>query len=199
MKLLVVRHGETRFNADHRYLGALNPDLNAKGIAQAIALRSLLPSQLDAIVCSPQQRALQTADIVCDGRNLRPVVDDAFRERNMGVFEGLTQDEARIRFPELWDRNVTRLWEGAPTGGETIDEVVERVEKGLDDLYARHAGTVVALVAHGFVAKVVRAIGQASFQDFFEWQLANGAVYELTLTANPSFKRARLRQSCRWG
>ena len=142
MRLLVVRHGETRFNAEHRYLGALDPDLNAKGIAQAIELRFTLPVCVDAIVCSPLQRALQTAQIIGKERGQRPTVIDAFRERNVGVFEGLTQEEAQAQFPELWSRNITRLWEDAPTGGETIDEVVSRVAKGLDDLYGSHAGKV---------------------------------------------------------
>ncbi|WP_298581747.1 histidine phosphatase family protein [uncultured Luteimonas sp.] len=193
MKLLVVRHGETRFNAEHRYLGALDPDLNAKGVSQALVLSSTLPRCVDAIVCSPLQRARRTAEIIGSERGQNPTVIDAFRERNVGVFEGLTQAEAQARFPELWSQNVTRLWEGAPTGGETIDEVVTRVAKGLDDLYESHAGRAVALVAHGFVAKVVRAICRTDFQDFFEWQLANAAVCELTLTANNSFKPMPLR------
>lgn len=193
MKLLVVRHGETQFNAEHRYLGALDPDLNAKGIAQATALSSALPVHLDAIVCSPLRRARQTAEILGNARRMHPAAIGAFRERNVGVFEGLTQEEAQVHFPELWAQNVTRLWESAPTNGETIEEVVTRVAKGLDDLYATHAGMVVALVAHGFVAKVVRAICRADFQDFFEWQLTNGAVCEIAMTASPFFKRTGLR------
>ena len=189
MKLLVVRHGETQFNVEHRYLGALDPELTAKGIAQATALHSALPVHIDAIVCSPLRRAHETARILSNARGILPMVVDTFRERNVGVFEGLTQEEAKVQFPELWARDVTRLWESAPTNGETIDEVFQRVAKGLSDLYASHAGTVVALVAHGFVAKVARAICRNDVQDFFEWQLANGAVCELTLAANPSFKR----------
>lgn len=195
MKLLVVRHGETWLNAEHRYLGALDPELSAKGITQATALRSVLPAHLDAIVCSPLRGARQTAEIIGNVRDQRPTIVGAFRERNVGVFDGLTQKEAKTRFPELWAQNVTRLWQAAPIGGETIHEVVTRVAKGLDDLYANHAGMVVALIAHGFVAKVVRAICRSDFQDFFEWQLANGAVCELTLTANPSFKRIGLRSN----
>jgi hypothetical protein len=55
---------------------------------------------------------------------------------------------------------------------------------------------VVALVAHGFVAKVVRAITEARFDDFFNWQLANGAVCELALTAKPSLERASSGRLC---
>jgi broad specificity phosphatase PhoE len=188
MKLFVVRHGETQFNVEHRYLGALDPELTTRGIAQAAALHSILPAHLDAIVCSPLRRAHQTAEIVGNARGIVPVAIDTFRERNVGVFEGLTQDEAQAQFPELWARNITRLWDSTPPDGETINEVFNRVAKGLCDLYANYAGAVVALVAHGFVAKVARAICRAEVQDFFEWQLANGTVCELTLTADNSFK-----------
>jgi broad specificity phosphatase PhoE len=76
--------------------------------------------------------------------------------------------------------------------------VIERVSDGLNELYASYAGKVIALVAHGFVAKVARAVSQEGFQDFFEWQLANGAVCELTMTANPSIEGMpkRLRLLC---
>lgn len=196
MKLLVVRHGETQFNAERRYLGALDPELNATGISQARALNAVLPATLNAVVCSPLRRARQTADIVCEGRNIKPSLNEAFRERNVGVFEGLTQEEAKARFPALWAENITRHWERAPESGETIEAVVERVLEGLRQMYGSYEGKVVALVAHGFVAKVVRAITEARFDDFFNWQLANGAVCELALTAKPSLERASSGRLC---
>lgn len=183
MRLLLVRHGQTQFNAEHRYLGALDPELSANGITQAKTLRTLLPHSLDAVICSPLRRARETADIVCQDRGLVPMVYDAFRERHVGVFEGLTQDEAQQQFPELWAQNITRQWECAPTGGESIMEVIDRVANGLHHLSEQYAGGIVALVAHGFVAKVARAICGAGYDDFFEWQLANGATYEIALEA----------------
>jgi broad specificity phosphatase PhoE len=195
MKLLIVRHGETQFNAEGRYLGALDAELNTAGISQAKSLRSILPDALDGVVCSPLRRARQTAEILCQGRNLELSIDDAFRERNVGVFEGLTREEAQSRFPDLWARNVTRQWQQAPTGGETIAEVIERVVDGLGRMYGKYQDGVVVLVAHGFVAKVIRAVSQASFDDFFAWQLANGSVCELVLKANPAIERTTQRMS----
>lgn len=197
MKLFVVRHGETQFNAEHRYLGALDPELNATGVSQAHALRTVLPEALDVVISSPLHRARQTAAIICGARGVEPIVNEAFRERNVGVFEGLTQHEAQVRFPELWSLNVTRQWHGAPTGGETIAEVIERVSIGLQQLVEANVERSVALVAHGFVAKVVRAVSLGSYDDFFDWQLPNGAVCHLELTANPSIERtanSRLRR-----
>jgi probable phosphoglycerate mutase len=189
VKLLLVRHGETQFNAEGRYLGALDPDLNATGVAQARALSAVLPANPSTVICSPLRRARQTAEIVCRHRNIEPVVNEAFRERNVGVFEGLTRAEAKRCFPELWAQNITRQWERAPDDGETIAEVVERVVEGLGGLYERYQGKVIVLVAHGFVAKVVRAAMGGGFDDFFEWQLANGTVCELALTTYPSIER----------
>ncbi len=183
MQLFIVRHGQTDFNAEHRYLGALDPELNGQGVAQANALHAVLPASIDAVVCSPLRRARQTADVVCRLRALTPDVDPAFRERHVGVYEGLTQHEAKARHPELWREDITRQWRRAPTGGETIVEVVDRVAMGLRMLSERYAQRHVVLVAHGFVAKVVRALAGPGFDDFFEWQLDNGAVFEAVLPA----------------
>ena len=56
------------------------------------------------------------------------------------------------------------------------------VSRGLQAIVEQHNGQTVVLVAHGFVAKVIRAVTQADFDDFFEWQLGNGAVLELCIT-----------------
>ena len=181
MHLFIVRHGQTDFNAEHRYLGALDPALNGLGVAQANALHAVLPASIDTIVCSPLRRARQTADVVCRLRGLTPAVNPAFRERHVGVFEGLTQQEAQSRYPELWVDNITRQWGRAPTGGETIVEVIDRVATGLRNLSEQYAYKHVALIAHGFVAKVARALTGPGFGDFFDWQLGNGAVYEAVL------------------
>ena len=106
----------------------------------------------------------------------------AFRERDVGLFEGLTQAEARTRYPELWARNITRRWAEAPPGGETIDEVIARVSQGLTELASTMQGERILLVAHGVVAKVIRAVTIAGFDDFFEWQLPNGGMLSVRLS-----------------
>lgn len=179
MKLYVIRHGQTLANLEHRYLGALDPELTEQGRQQARALRGQLPANIDAILTSPLQRARQTAEIL----NLelqRPLrVNSHFRERNVGVFEGLTQAEARERYPHLWARNITRKWDAAPDGGETIRDVAQRVREGLIKLSKDYQDKTLVLVAHGFVAKTVRALVRDDFSDYFDWQLSNGQVLEL--------------------
>lgn len=179
MHLYVVRHGETWANAEHRYLGALDPQLTQRGCEQAEALAADLPQNLHTVVVSPRLRAIETANIL--NRDLRLPVEiiDCFRERDVGVFEGLTQAEVREGFPELWAQKITRRWELGPTGGESIAQVVIRVRDGLLALETKYPSQAVLLVAHGFLAKTIRALAKGDFSDFYDWQLANGQLLAL--------------------
>jgi len=181
MQLYVVRHGETQANAEGRYQGSLDIDLNERGVLQARELREKLPAQIDAVIVSPLRRAQQTAAIVFTDNGLQLHTRDAFRERGVGVFEGLTQVEAAQRYPDLWAQNITRQWERGPTDGESISQFVERIRGGLNQLLVNHGQQVVVLVAHGVVAKAIRALVRDDFSDFFEWQLRNGEVLSLDI------------------
>lgn len=181
MHLHLVRHGETSANSEGRYLGALDIGLNARGWAQAQELRAKLPPVIDAVFVSPLLRARQTAQIMFGSEALRLHTIDGFRERNVGVFEGLTQQQAHEQYPDLWSRNITRQWHAAPTGGESVADVVSRVGMHLNAMIEGSAEQVVVLVAHGFVAKTIRALARQDFADFFDWQLGNGEVLELRL------------------
>ncbi|QZP31086.1 histidine phosphatase family protein [Pseudomonas sp. DR48] len=183
MQLYVVRHGETEANAKGRYQGSLDAQLNENGVVQAMVLRTKLPAHIDSVVASPLRRAQQTARIIFVDGLLTVRTLDAFRERSVGVFEGLTQHEARERYPELWVQNITRRWALAPTDGESIEQVFERIRAGLNELLAANAHQVVVLVAHGFVAKVIRALVRRDLSDFFDWQLRNGEVLSLQIDA----------------
>ena len=179
MHLYVVRHGETWANAEHRYLGALDPELTDRGREQAASLSKKLPGSIEVLIVSPRLRAQQTAQILNRALNLEPVTLEHFRERDVGVFEGLTQAEAQAQYPQLWAQNITRQWAVGPTGGESIAEVVTRVHHGLAELAALYPARVVLLVAHGFVAKVIRALARGDFSDFYSWQLPNGEMLVL--------------------
>ncbi|MFQ2273008.1 histidine phosphatase family protein [Aeromonas hydrophila] len=181
MQLVVMRHGQTPANAEERYQGAQDIGLSDTGVAQISAqARALAMAQapFQRLLSSPLLRARQSAALVADELGLPVTLVPAFRERHVGVFEGLTQQEARERYPALWARNITRRWTEAPPGGESLDAVIARVGQELAQSGRQER---VLLVAHGVVAKVIRALTVAGFDDFFEWQLANGAVLEVSL------------------
>lgn len=176
LTLLMARHGQTDLNTDERWQGRLDAPLNATGHAQAQQLAQALPSGIEALVVSPLLRARQTAAPVAQTLGLAPRLDADFRERDFGIFEGLTADEAAQQYPELAARNVAYRWDEEPPGAEPTRAVVARVAAGLARLREQHAGQTVLLVSHGFVVRCLRYLIDGLSEDaFFEAdRLPNG-------------------------
>ncbi|MFQ1744275.1 histidine phosphatase family protein [Aeromonas veronii] len=189
MELIVIRHGETQANAEGRYQGALDIGLNQDGARHICWLANEIATTLapfDRLLASPLLRTRESAAIFSRQLGLPVELAPAFRERHVGLFEGLTQAEAKARYPELWVRNITRRWAEAPPGGETIDEVIARISQGLTELASTMKGERILLVAHGVVAKVIRALTTAGFDDLFAWQLPNGGMLVVNLDSSIS-------------
>jgi probable phosphoglycerate mutase len=192
LRLLLVRHGRTRSNAEGRYQGSIDTPLDEVGREQARALDAELPRDLDLVLTSLLRRARETAEIFCAARALPLAIEPEFRERSVGIYEGLTATEIRERHADLWTRDVARSWHEAPPGGEPIGVLVARVEAALAGVRERYAERRVVLIAHGFVARAVRAICLGRADDWFGWQLDNAAVLEVEIPAMP-VDRERLR------
>jgi probable phosphoglycerate mutase len=192
MRLLVVRHGRTRSNAEGRYQGSIDTELDEVGLEQARALAARLPDDVEVVVSSPMRRARQTAEAFCSARGLPLTLEPAFRERGLGVFEGLTAPDVRERYPDLLARHVTQQWDDAPPGGESIGAVFARVSRGLHALREAHAGRRVLLVAHGYVSRVIRATCLGRVDDFHAWILGNGALLEVDIPADAIARPAAL-------
>ena len=109
---------------------------------------------------------------------MQPALDAAFRERDFGVFEGLTADEARVQHPAMFAANAAYRWDMAPTGAEATRAVVDRVAQGLSALREAHAGRTVLLVSHGFVVRCLRYLidGLAEADFFSAERIPNGTL-----------------------
>src|SRR5438477_2725836 len=100
MKLFAVRHGETEWNLERREIGQLDSHLSPRGILQAQRLAKRLSGiNFDALYTSDLGRAVQTAEIIGLECHKSVTVDAGLRERHMGVFQGLTEEEMREKFP----------------------------------------------------------------------------------------------------
>jgi probable phosphoglycerate mutase len=145
---LLLRHGQTPMSVEKRYAGRSDVPLTDVGVAQAAAAaKRLAAAGLDAIVSSPLQRTVRTAEEVAAVTGLPVATDDGFRETDFGAWEGLTFAEVRKRWPSemtawLADPAV------APPGGESFAEVSERVTAALARVLAGRAGQRVLLVSH---------------------------------------------------
>lgn len=146
-RILLVRHGATDWNVAKRAQGQADIDLNAAGRRQAReAAAELAGFQIGAVYASDMKRALDTARVIAEPRGLEVVVDKSFREIDQGEWEGLTTEEIRTRWPELW--GPARHYEARP-GGESPGQVRERALEGLRRVVRAHPGADVVVVSHG--------------------------------------------------
>ena len=99
-RVYLIRHGQTAWNVDGRWQGFEPVPLNSMGLAQARMLASSLCAPISAIYTSDLQRAVQTAEALAHGRGLTPQTDIRLREFNLGIFQGLTNEEIHARYPQ---------------------------------------------------------------------------------------------------
>ncbi len=155
--VLLLRHGQSTWNAEHRWQGWADPPLSDLGRRQADAAARWLAAGDDRfgqVVCSDLARARHTAEIVAAGLGLGPVeVDRAFRERDVGTWTGLTTHEIGRRWPaELTAWRERRLQ--ATPGGEADPSILGRVLPALAALAGAGGGHVL-VVTHGGVIRAL--------------------------------------------
>lgn len=157
--LVLVRHGETDWNADNRFQGHADPPLNETGRAQARALATELRREVfAALYTSPLQRAAETAAIVGSELGLEPIPDDALKEVDVGSWSGLTRAEVEQLYPTGFARwlEYGHGWEN----GETYDQLGARVVTGLTQIAERHDGDHVLAITHGGPIRSALAVAE---------------------------------------
>lgn len=151
-RLLLVRHGESEWNAIGRWQGWADPPLSELGARQAsVGARAV--GAVDAIVASDLARARHTAEIIAHELGIGPVVvDAALRERDAGPWTGLTRAEIEVEWPGFLASNKR------PEGYEEDDALLDRVLPALRTLEA--AGESALVVTHGgVIGAVERSLG----------------------------------------
>jgi len=151
-KLIVIRHGETVWNAEARIQGHGDSPLTAAGIAQALAVaRKLAGEGLDAIIASDLGRVRQTVEPLARLTGLSAQYDPGLRERNYGIFEGKTLAELDVEMPGEFEKYRARDLHGVPPGGESLAQFHARVAATMERIAVEAAGRKVAVIAHGGV------------------------------------------------
>mgnify|MGYP001185913395 CR=1 FL=1 len=154
--LLVIRHGETAWNAEHRIQGRLDVPLSPTGIWQAGRLAQRLAAEpIDAVIASDLARAWMTAVPLADARGLAMVAEPRLRERVFGIFEGKTLDEVAAQHPEEFAAWRARDVAWRIPGGESGLEFIARVLAAVEEIAASFAGRTVAVVTHGGVLDII--------------------------------------------
>jgi len=152
-ELIVIRHARTQWNSERRMQGQLNSDLDAEGHRQAQALGERMAGErFAALYSSDAPRAMQTAEYVARATGHDIIPDPRLRERHLGVFQGLSFEEARKKYPKEFERFTSRDPDYVMPGGESRRQAQQRSVAVLEDLSVRHPGECIVVVTHGGVA-----------------------------------------------
>ncbi len=158
--LLLLRHGQSTWNAEGRWQGQSDPPLSDLGRSQTEeAAGKLIDVGVSAVVSSDLARARETAGILARALGLAaPVEDPGLREYDVGDWEGLTRPEIQKGWPDqlaAWAEG--RLL--ATPGGETRSAFLERVMAGLRRVAANdQLGDLAVVVAHGGVIRAAEQV-----------------------------------------
>lgn len=154
-RILLVRHGATEWNIHKRAQGHADIDLAEEGRKQAIhAANELAHLDIAAVYSSDLRRAYDTAKVIAETHGLEVMVDADFREIDQGEWEGLTVDEIRAGWPDLW--GPARHYTPRP-GGETPQQVRDRALKAIQRIVEAHPDQTVVVVSHGGTIRWISA------------------------------------------
>jgi broad specificity phosphatase PhoE len=156
-KILLVRHGHVEGIFPERFRGRAELPLTGIGQAQAVATAHRIAGEWRpaAIYSSPMGRCIATAAAIGESLGLSPVPVAGLNDIDYGKWQGLTPDEARLRWPneiDTWYRHPD--WAEIP-GGETLQLVLARTTAAMRDLLRRHPDDITVLVGHDSVNRVL--------------------------------------------
>jgi broad specificity phosphatase PhoE len=148
--LIAVRHGETEWNVQRREMGQLDSPLTARGRKQVERLAQRLRGQrIAALYTSDLGRAVDTANAIAAACGVMPVRDPGLRERDLGIFQGMTRAEMAERFPREFADYLAIGHEYPIPDGESGVQRTERSVRALTAIAERHAAGTVVAVTHG--------------------------------------------------
>lgn len=154
-RLYIWRHGRTAWNAEQRIQGQTDVELDETGHAQAqAAVVRLARHRPDLLISSDLRRAAQTAEYLAEATGLPIQFDERLRERNFGVWQGLTDEELARLHPagfERWrsgDRSIAE-----EIGMESLEDLEKRATAAFLDAAQANPGGTTVIAAHGGTAK----------------------------------------------
>jgi broad specificity phosphatase PhoE len=148
-RLYLVRHGQSAGNAEGRFGGHSPTPLSELGEKQArLTAQALAKERIDAVYTSDLLRAVQTAEPLAELLDLPIIKTSAFRERHVGVLEGLTFDESKVAFPKDYYALVNRNIHHVITKGESYRHLLRRATGELREILRVHMGEKVVIFSH---------------------------------------------------
>lgn len=155
MKIFFMRHGETDYNKKMIMQGALDTELNEIGKSQAkIASEEVSKLNIDIIICSPQKRALETANIIAKKIDREIIVDERLRERSFGELQGVKIEDILKENP-LFLKKISTDDEYFIEGVESLEGVKSRIDSVLKFIKNDYNNKQILIISHGAIARIL--------------------------------------------
>ena len=157
--ITLVRHGETNFNKLKKIQGSSDIELSENGIQQAEKYKINKDNIYDVAIHSPLIRSKQTLELICEKLVNKPkfIESNLITERGYGIFEGLTEEEIKISFSDIYEK-----WKSNEnteiSNAETIDNVVVRIKNFINFLINTNYKNVIAVTHSGFLFTLYKFI-----------------------------------------
>lgn len=156
LDIVLARHGETDWNVAEVFRGKIDVSLNETGLKQAELLGKYLKGvKIAAIYSSPLKRALRTAEAIAHHHALKINIAQGLIDFNYGEWQGLSHQEVKDRYGELYAQWVSHPERIRMPAGESLDDVRERAMAVVDDVVERYNDGAVIMVSHRVVHKVL--------------------------------------------
>ena len=196
MNLILIRHGQSEWNALNQFTGWKDPDLTAKGIEEACNAGKIINNlkiNFDLVFTSALIRAQNTAEIILKEINqpLSTIKNQALNERNYGDLAGLNKDDARKRWGDEQVHIWRRSYDIPPPGGESLKDTGERVLPFFMKEIHPHVcrGKNVLVAAHGnSLRSLIKFLDNISDEDIVKLEIPTGAPIHYVINEDGSVK-----------
>ena len=196
MNLILIRHGQSEWNALNQFTGWKDPDLTATGIQEAHNAGKIINSleiNFDLVFTSALIRAQNTAEIILKeiSQSLPTIKDQALNERNYGDLAGLNKDDARKRWGDEQVHIWRRSYDVPPPGGESLKDTGERVLPFFmkEILPQVCKGKNVLVAAHGnSLRSLIKFLDNISDEDIVKLEIPTGAPIRYVINEDGSVK-----------
>jgi broad specificity phosphatase PhoE len=157
LRIVLIRPGATDYDGEERIQGALNIPLSHQGLTEvAKAVDQLRDLKIEMIYTSPNESAMQTADILAKDLDVRLKKLDRMQNINLGLWQGLLLGDVRHKQPKVYRQWQEQPENVCPPEGEMIEQADQRIAATMHKLLRKHKDGVIGLVVPEPLASLVR-------------------------------------------
>ena len=182
----LIRHGHTEPTENGKLYNDPDVELTENGRSQAKALGEWLQNESpELLVSSTAKRVLSTAELISERIKLPNTPTDNLNEWSVGEWEGRTYLEVKKEDPadyKNWSKDPIK---NAPPGGESIEDLYERVKTRIKEIIEEHKGKKIALVTHAGVARAILVDAlEMPIRNFWRLNISTGSVTKIDFSDN---------------